>query len=162
MQRNFIKKLTNEGHKPIEIKSKLDIQYGKSALCLKSVYNWYNLFKLEYESTEDDDQLSITIDHIFEEEPYSSIQCIAHKVNSNPATVYRYVTLYLQRVYRHSKYVPHFLNEFKKEKRVNECTLLLTILSESEELGSTSSLIEKVHGFCQMKKFRFLKTQGFK
>ena len=104
MQRNFIKKLSNEGHKPIEIKSKLDIQYGKSALCLKSVYIWYNLFKLGYESTEDDDksgrpydeQLAITIDHIFEEEPYSSIRCIVHNVNSNLATVYRYVTLYLQ------------------------------------------------------------------
>ena len=127
MQRNFIKKLTNEGHKPIEIKSKLDIQYGKSALCLKSVYNWYNLFKLGYESTEDDDrsgrpydeQLAITIDHIFEEEPYSSIRCFAHKVNSNPATVYRYVTLYLQRVYHiflkreKSEYMYTAFNNFK-------------------------------------------------
>ena len=143
MQRDFIKKLANEGFKPIEIKSKLDIQFGKSALCLKSVYNWFNLFKLGYEGIEDDDrsgrpydeQLAIAIDHTLEEEPYSSIRYIAHKINSNPATVYRYVTIYLQRVYKHSKYVPHFLDEIQKAKRVNECTLLLGILTESEKLG---------------------------
>ena len=111
MQRDFIKKLTNEELKPIEIKSKLDVQFGKSVFCLKSVYNWYNQFKLGYESTEDadrsnriyDEQLAIAIDHILEEEPYSSIRYITHKINSNPATVYRYVTIYLQRVYKHSK-----------------------------------------------------------
>lgn len=143
MQRKFIKKGFDDGLNVKEIKIKLDEQFGKSALCTKSVYNWYNSFKLGFESIEDDErsgrphdeQLSIQISHILEEEPYASIRYIAGKVGSNPATVYRHVTIYLSRIYMHSKYVPHNLNALQKVERVEKCTQLLNILSQSKEIN---------------------------
>ena len=55
-------------------------------------------------------KLSILISQILDEEPYASIRYIAGRVGSNLATVYRHVTIYLGRIYMHSKYVPHDLN----------------------------------------------------
>ena len=144
----FIKKGFDDGLNVKQIKIKLDEQFGNGALCTKSAYNWYNSFKLGFESIEDDErsgrppdeQLSILISQILDEEPYASIKYIAGRVGSNPATVYRNVTIYLGRIYMHSKYVPHDLNALQKVERVKKCTQLLNILAQSKEINFINML----------------------
>ena len=75
------------------------------------------------------------VEKALNEEPYSSINYLATTLSSNKATIYRYVTVYLNRVYKHSKWIPHLLSDPQKQKRVTESKLLKEILIKSRENG---------------------------
>lgn len=122
-QRKFIFDLAQKGKKPMEIENLLKEQFGKEAFHKTAIYKWSknaNLgFDLENEreppGPKPDEQLCIRILQILEEEPFSSLCSIANELNEENSTIYRYLTKYLGKEYRVSKWIPHSLDNAKKE-----------------------------------------------
>ena len=54
-----------------------------------------------------DEQLLNAVEQTLKDYPFSSIRSIAQTVGSNPTTVFRYVTMHLKRIYRHSTYAAY-------------------------------------------------------
>jgi len=75
-----------------------------------------------------DTQLLNQIENVLIDEPFSSIRYIAHITKSCPATVYRYVTIHLQRKYHHTRWVPHDLTPPQCKERAEKCMELAAIL----------------------------------
>ena len=134
--RQMIFDLHHEGCDASEIHSKLKEEFGRRAYSLSTVYSWIAKAKTGQEDVADahrpgrpiDDQLLVEVEDTLDKEPYATIGYIADTVGSNKATVYRYVTEHLKRVYKHSRWVPHLLTTEQKKKRVEQCKALADIL----------------------------------
>lgn len=135
-QRCFIKDHFEQGEHAVEIKEKLDIQFGREVYSISTVYRKIALLKCGQTSLEDapragrsiDEQLLKRISDVLEEEPYSSLRYIANILNSNESTIYRYITLYLHKKYVHTRWIPHSLNDAQKKSRVEGAKELLSVL----------------------------------
>ena len=135
-QRQTIFDLTEQGLDAKEIESQLQIRFGHQAFSTKTVYKWRAIKRLGLENDLDrgapgpkpDEQFLTKIDQIFNEKPFSSIRSISRDLNENISTVYRYNIVYLGRVYRLSKWVPHTLNNIQKQRRVDDSKQLIQIL----------------------------------
>ena len=114
--------LAKKGEKPKDIQAKLQREYGEHALGRSSIYKWAARGKLGHEGVEDehrsgrpsDDQLLTRVADTIENTPFASVAYIAQTLNSNKGTIYRYLTSYLGRVYKHSRWVPHLLDNDQK------------------------------------------------
>lgn len=141
-QRETIKKLTQNGQKEEQIENFLHKEWGNHAFHTSTIYKWMERTKTSPNDLEDqtregrpiDEQLLNVIDQTLKDEPFSTIRSIAQTVNSNPATVYRYVTEYLKRIYRHTRWVPHTLTNEQKMHRVDESIKLLRLLKQCKTL----------------------------
>ena len=140
-QRKLIVEMYEKDASPEQIKNELDIQFGLHAYSISTVYRKIDLLKcgVNILDNEDrpgrpiDEQLLARIDQIIEEEPFSSIRYIANILNSSESTVYRYVTMYLHKIYKHTRWVPHMLSPEQKMRRVNDLKLLKDILISSQK-----------------------------
>ena len=135
-QRNFIKDHHEMGESPEQIKEKLDIEFGKQAYSISSVYRIVALIKCgntnaSFEPRPGrgiDEQLLKRISDIIEEMPCASVRYIAHMLKSNESTVFRYLTMYLHKKYVHTRWVPHLISEVQKKSRVQCSKELLNVL----------------------------------
>ena len=125
-QRCFIKDHFEQGEHAVEIKEKLDIQFGREAYSISTVYRKIALLKCGQTSI--NEQIFNRISDVLEEEPYSSLCYIANILNSNESTIYRYITLYLHKKYVHTRWIPHSLNDAQKKSRVEGAKELLSVL----------------------------------
>lgn len=140
-QRKLIVEMHEKNATPEQIKNELDIQFGLHAYSISTVYRKVGLLKCGKNILEDeerpgrsiDEQLLYKIDQIIEEEPFASIRYIAHILNSSESTVYRYVTLYLHKIYKHTRWIPHTLTSEQKLRRVSDLKLLKNILISSQK-----------------------------
>ena len=116
------------------------IEFGLRAYSIPSIYRIVREFrcsnsKPKEESTRGrpiDTQLVRAVRGVLKNEPYSSVRSIAQTLNSNPATIYRYLTKYIDLVYKHTKWIPHFLLSFQKEKRVQDAKELMCLLKGAQ------------------------------
>lgn len=139
-QRNFICKLANEGEKPKNIEELLQRRFGEEALKRSEVYRWAGLAKLGYDPNYEkekpgpkpDEQLLKRIEEILDEEPFASLHYIAELLNENTTIIYRYLTQFLHKVYKSSRWLPHELTQQQKLKRVSELKSLHSILQSSK------------------------------
>ena len=137
-KREYIFELTKNGKKPNEIQQLLQQRFGEEAFNRTTVYKWSTQARIginienenERPGRKPDDQLLIRIQQILEEMPYSSTRSITDILNENNNIVYRYLTLYLGKIYKASRWVPHFLNLTQKQNRVNETKKLSNILKK--------------------------------
>lgn len=142
-QRKFIFDLAQNGKKPMEIENLLKEQFGKEAFHKTAIYKWSNYAKIgldlenerEPPGPKPDEQLCIRILQILEEEPFSSLRSIADILNEENSTIYRYLTKYLGKEYRVSKWIPHSLDNAQKRNRVETTKELLKILNASKHEG---------------------------
>ena len=142
-QRLFICELTKKGTNPKEIKKLLNQRFGQEAFHQSSVYRWSSLAKLGFSPGQDkerpgrrpDEQLLTRIQEVLREEPFASVRRIADILNENSTIIYRYLTLYIHRVYRCSRWIPHFLNDIQKVNRVNDLKELSKILQQNKHNG---------------------------
>ena len=139
--RKRIIELSKKGLKPKEIQEILNLEYGEHALGRTSIYKWTARAKLGYEEVEDelrpgrpiDEQLLTQVANTIETTPFASVSYIANTLSSNKATIYRYLTEHLGRVYKHSRWVPHLLTQQQKKKRVDETKELFDILLQCQK-----------------------------
>ena len=126
-----------------QISELLQIKFGESAYKSSTIYKWMKEAKLNLplakqtlsekkEKISYDEQLLKRIQEILKEEPFSSIRSIASKINAPKSTVYRYMKDHLHYVYRHTRWLPHFLTNQQKLKRVKDCEILLGIINSSK------------------------------
>lgn len=116
MQKEYIFELTKEGKKPNEIQQLLQQRFGQEAYCRSTVYKWSAQARIgvdlddngEKRGTKPDEQLLYQIEQVLDEEPFSSTRSIADILNVNNVIVYRYMTIYLHKVFKASRWVPHF------------------------------------------------------
>ena len=142
-QRLFICELAEKGNNPKEIKKLLDKRYGQEALHQSSVYRLSALAKLGHYPGENkerpgrkpDEQLLTRIQEVLTEEPFASVRLIADLLNENSTIIYRYLILYLYRVYRCSRWIPHSLNDVQELNRVNNLKELYQILLQTKYNG---------------------------
>lgn len=115
------------GKKPNEIELILQQHFDEEGF-RRTVYKWSPQARIginignekETTSRKPDEQLLIRIQQILEEMPYSSTCSIADILNENNNILYRYLTVYLGKIYKASKLFSHFLNSIQKQNRVNE------------------------------------------
>ena len=108
--RTLIVEMHEKQATPEQIKNELDIQFGLHAYSISTVYRKVGLLKCGKNILEDeerpgrsiDEQLLYRIDQIIEDEPFASIRYIANILNSPESTVYRYVIMYLHKIYKHT------------------------------------------------------------
>lgn len=139
-QRKFIFDQAQNGKNPKEIENLLKEQFGKEAFHKTTIYKWFNYSKLGFDLENErerpgpkpDEQLCTRIQQIIEEEPFSSLRSIADELNEENSTIYRYLTKYLNREYRSSKWIPHSLNDALKANRIETLKELLKILNLSK------------------------------
>lgn len=139
-QRDTIIKLTKEGHSEKVIEENLKIMFGLQAYSRKTIYKWFTLTKLGKENEPNekpgpkaDDQLICRIQQVLDEYPYASTRQIADTLHENESTIYRYLTRELGRVYKHSKWLPHCLNEKQKIERMKQSKELFEILKKCQK-----------------------------
>ena len=138
--RQLVIDLTKEGKSPREIQGILKYEFGEHALRRSAIYNWAAKARLGFEDVKDqprpgrpiDDKLIDRVAEIIEDEPFASVAYIAHILNSNKSTIYRYLTEQLGRVYKHSRWVPHLLTHEQKLLRVRESKALHSILLQCQ------------------------------
>ena len=138
MQKEYIFKLTNEGKRPAEIQQLLQQRFGQEAFHRTTVYKWSAQARIgvdindkgEQRGNKPDEQLLIRIQQILDDEPFSSTRSIAHTLNENNMIIYRYMTIYLKKVFRLSRWVPHFLDQSQKQNRVVKTKALSDILKK--------------------------------
>ena len=139
-QRNYICKLANEGKKPKNIEELLQKCFGEEELKRSEVYRLAGLarfgydpnYKKETPGSKPDEQLLKRIKEILDEEPFASLRYIAELLNENMTIIYRYLTQFLHKVYKPSKWLPHELTQQQKLKRVSELKSLHSILQSSK------------------------------
>lgn len=139
-QREYIFNLTKDGKSPGEIQDFLHEQFRKQSLSRTTVYKWAGQAKLGFSITNErehpgpkpDEILCLRIQQILEEKPYSSLRSIGDELNETNVTIYRYMTKYLHKVFKASKWVPHSLNLDQKKKRVEQSKALAEILIASK------------------------------
>ena len=127
-QIDFIRKLTSEGHTEKEIEEQLQIEFGHQAFKKTAIYKHMAFAKLGVEPPAKEKMPSIRIDtqllncirQLLDEKPWESVRSIANKLNSAPATVYRYLTQHLHLKYTCTKWIPHILNQSQKDKRAQQ------------------------------------------
>lgn len=135
--------LAREGHSPKETFLILQEEFGQHAPCMSCIYKWYQKVKLGAESEQEqnkpgrkpDEELLTKIADLLEEEPFSSIGHMSRTFNIPKSTAHRYVTKYLGRVYKHTRWVPHLLSNANKILRMNACVELVHILSECKKIN---------------------------
>lgn len=135
-QKEYIFKLTEQGKKPDEIKQFLEKRFGEEAYHRSTIYKWHGQAKIgvSIENNNDrpgnklDDQLLIRVQQVLEEEPFSSTRSIADKLKENNVTIYRYLTKYLHKVFKSSRWIPHFLTNAQKVDRVDKTKALSKLL----------------------------------
>ena len=136
MKKEYIFELTKEGKKPNEIQQILQQHFGQEAYCRSTVYKWSAQARIgvdlddngEKRGTKPEEQLLYQIEQVLDEEPFSSTRSIADMLNVNNVIVYRYMTIYFHKVFKASRWVPHFLNSLQKQNRVDKLTALSEIL----------------------------------
>lgn len=139
-QKRFIFEKANEGKKPKEIQILLNDQFGIEAYSKTTVYKWAAQAKLGFDPEIDveppgpkpDEQLCHRILQVLEDKPFSSTRSIAEELNEYNSTIYNYLTKYLHRVYRSSKWLPHKIDLKQKQNRVTQIKSLLEILQASK------------------------------
>ena len=140
--RKRVIELSKEGLKPREIQEILNREYGEHALGRSSIYKWSARAKLGYEEVEDehrpgrpiDEQLLTRVDNTLETTPFASVAYIANTLSSNKATIYRYLTEHLGRVYKHSRWVPHLLTQLQKKKESTKRKNCLIYFSNAKRI----------------------------
>ena len=142
-QVQFIHKLAAEGLKEHEIEIKLHEQFGNEAFKKTAIYKHMDLEHLGFKEDEKeprtqnrvDTQLLNSIQQALFKEPYSTIRSIADKLKVSVTTTWRYVHIHLGYVYKHTRWVPHILNDEQKKIRVEESKKLLNILRLTQRRG---------------------------
>ena len=122
-KRERIIELARNGHPPNEIFSMLQIEFGQHAPCLSCIYKWHAQAKLdvidgresEKPGRKPDEELIKAVAEMLEQEPFASIGHMARTLNTPKSTIHRYVTKYLGRVYKHTRWVPHLLTDTQKK-----------------------------------------------
>ena len=117
--------------------------FGKQAFSSKTIYKWISMYKLGVPLNEErgkpgpkpDEQLLTRIQELLEEEPFISVRQIAQQLNEAPTTIHRYLTVFLGRQYKVTKWIPHLLTSAQKEERVRLSNSLHTILQRSQRKG---------------------------
>ena len=120
-----ILELHQKGQSADEISKTLSVEFGKSACSKSTIYYWIRKAKVGITDVSDapragrplDEELIVKVQTILEEEPFASINYIARTLDSNKATIYRYVTEHLGRVYKHARWVPHLLTDEQKNEK---------------------------------------------
>ena len=142
-QKEMIIDFYKDGLDHEQISELLQIKFGESAYKSSTIYKWMKEAKQNLplakqtlsekkEKISYDEQLLKRIQEILKEEPFSSIRSIASKINAPKSTVYRYMKDHLHYVYRHTRWLPHFLTNQQKLKRVKDCEILLGIINSSK------------------------------
>lgn len=134
--------LTKNGDTPKQILQKLQVEFGQHAPRKTCVYKWHAQAKLGVEGSskhgkpgrKHDEELLNKIAGMFEQESFASLGHIARTLNIPKSTVHRYVTKYLGRVYKKTKWIPHLLTEPQKKLRVKACIELVEILQACQKL----------------------------
>ena len=140
-QKRMIFELTEEGKKEKEIAIILHEQFGAEAYSRKTIYKWMAQARLGFGPEEEknkpgpklDEQLLLRIQEKLKESPFLSTRQLAEELNESPATVWRYLTIHLNLKYKLTRWIPHILNDYQKDKRITECIYLGTILKTSEK-----------------------------
>ena len=120
-----IKELEGKNYSALEIKEKLDIEYGLHAYKMSTIYKHMREAKFTKKTDETkespgrrpDEQLIVRIRQVLEDEPNFSVRNIARVLNENPSTVHRYLTQYIGLVYKLCYWVPHNLSDSQKVDR---------------------------------------------
>ena len=81
------------------------------------------------------EQLCVRIEQVLDEKPFSSLRSIGDELNENNVIIYRYLTKYLHKIYKHSKWVPHSLSLAQKKNRMEQSKELSQILKASKHYG---------------------------
>ena len=136
-------KLTKNGDSPSVIMSKLHDEFGQHAPSRTCVYKWHAQVKLGVESScehekpgrKPDEELLYDIESVFENEAFASIGYISRTLNIPKSTAHRYVTQYLGRKFKHTRWIPHLLTEEQKKLRIDACSDLVKILKACKQLN---------------------------
>ena len=139
-QKDIIINLYKQGCNHQQISDILKMKFGESTYKPSTIYKWmkeakFNLplanRRLDEEEAKNaiDEQLLLRIQQILEDEPFSSIRSIASVLNAPKSTIHRYMTVHLKLVYRHTRWLPHFLNNDQKNVRIQKCKKLLSIIN---------------------------------
>ena len=155
MRRRIIE-LSKDGKSPKDIQLIMKHEFGEHSLGRTAIYNWAAKARLGVENVEDkprpgrpiDEELINKVADTIEEEPYASVGYIAQTLGSNKATIYRYLTKHLGRVYKHTKWVPHLLTFEQKQKRVEESKALFEILLQCQREKWVNNIIGDQSWFC--------------
>jgi len=126
-QRLYIKILREEHHKAKEIAEKLVQHFGTEALSYSEVCYWMREFARGREQVEDARRSGRPPDFIchsriqaaLEEMPNASVRQLAEISHYSPSTVFYVLTFVLRLKFRHWKWIPHFLSDDDKKKRVS-------------------------------------------
>ena len=114
---------------------------GAGTVNLRTVQNWYNKFKAESIDNFNDkgrsgrpsSDIEQQINEILDKDKRATTRMIADQIGSSHQTVWRHLhnagKQYLQNVW-----VPHVLNEYQREKRVECCSRLLQKYQENNFL----------------------------
>ena len=143
-QRKIIFDLYWEGKSFDEISDELKKQFGESAYMRSAIYKWIQRAKLsQYPEEEDpmeenkenriDEQLLVIISQTLEEDPNSSVRSIARHLNESHSTVYRYLTIHLGLVYKHTRWLPHKLDNSQLQKRIKQSFELYQIILKAKK-----------------------------
>lgn len=79
-----------------------------------------------------DEMLCLRIQQILEEKPYSSLRSIGDELNETNVTIYRYMTKYLHKILKASKWGPHSLKLDEKKKGEEQSKALAGIFIASK------------------------------
>ena len=142
-QKAFIYMQAEKGLSADSIKCLCKEHFGKQAFSSKTIYKWISMYKLGVPLNEErgkpgpkpDEQLLTRIQELLEEEPFISVRQIAQQLNEAPTTIHRYLTVFLGRQYKVTKWIPHLLTSAQKEERVRLSNSLHTILQRSQRKG---------------------------
>lgn len=135
-QRYVIHFLYLKGMKREEIHAELIDVYGDDALSLSSVKYWCHEFKVGRKCLEDAPRsgrppeiyLSDLVAKEMNKDPYLTANQIAKKFDISPQTAVTILSEDLGYLYKHLRWVPHLLTCEMKEKRVEQCKLILNAL----------------------------------
>lgn len=139
-QIKMIKEMAAQGHTAKEIQNALEIQFGKEAFKHTAIYKYINEQRFGAPDIKEEDkpdygydfELQNTIQREINEFPFSSVRSIADNINCPPSTVYRYLTVYMGLVFKHTRWVPHKLTIEQSQIRVKESGLLAETLIRSK------------------------------
>lgn len=72
---------------------------------------------------------------MLDEKPFSSLRSIGDELKENNVIIYRYLTKYLHKIYKHSKWVQYSLSLLQKKNRMEQSKELSQILKASKYYG---------------------------
>lgn len=142
-QNKVVQEMTLQQCTKDQIEKTLNRKFGEESMKSSTIYQKMRLVRCGQDKTQDrqyhsdriDQQLSIAIQNVLEEYPFSSVRSIARDLNTPSSTIHRYLTEVLHLKYRLTRWLPHVLSDAQLKNRVNQANDLYNILETSKRIG---------------------------